>query len=51
MNGFALRLALKLRPKGTWKWPIACHVYETFSLHARFLRGALFDTLINEGMY
>ena len=22
-NGFALRLALKQRHKGTWKWPIA----------------------------
>ena len=24
-NGFALRLALKQRHKGTWKWPIGLH--------------------------
>ena len=26
-NGFALRLALKQRHKGTRKWPIVCSVY------------------------
>ena len=39
-NGFALRLALKQRHKGTWKWPIALTAAIPFGVPYIILRNA-----------